>query len=189
MGGNIQLVGQGSPFVIPTPSGGNIESQMTVSGWGGPDVPVCVQSTDVALCSLEIVNVTKADATFCGATDGMITINVSCANNTYTRYSIDNGANYQDSTIFNTLTAGNYFIKIKNDSTNCEISYASNPVVITEPVISLSLNTNPPICSDSTNGSIIITASNGSGTYQYSIDNGFKLVYNGYFCQFRKWHL
>lgn len=48
-------------------------------------------------------------------------------------YSINGGSSYQSSGSFTGLTAGNYNIEIRNDSTGCLITYASNPVVLTDP--------------------------------------------------------
>jgi hypothetical protein len=56
---------------------------------------------------------------------GTIVVNATNAS----EYSVDNGATWQSSTTFNLLAAGSYNIKARNGVT-CEITYASNPVVI-----------------------------------------------------------
>ena len=46
-------------------------------------------------------------------------------------YSKDNGATWQANNVFSLLTAGSYTIKVKDSGTNCEVVYATNPVVLT----------------------------------------------------------
>ena len=64
-------------------------------------------------------------------TNGQITITATGDN---LEYSIDNGANYQPSNIFDNLVAANYTIRVVNTLTGCDSSYANNPVVISKPV-------------------------------------------------------
>jgi len=169
---SIYLVGKGSPFVFSNGENDNITSQMTVLGWTMADVPVCVQTAASPICNFGIDLVLYADASHCGAADGTLAIGTSCTG-TLTTYSIDNGATYQSTAEFNNLPAGDYFIKIRNEETNCEITYDQNPVTLEDgQAINFTANTIHPICSDSTNGSITLTANNGSGTYLYSLDAG-----------------
>jgi hypothetical protein len=48
-------------------------------------------------------------------------------------YSKDNGATWQANNVFSLLTAGSYWVKVKDSGTNCETVYASNPLVLTAP--------------------------------------------------------
>ncbi len=169
---SIHLVGEGSPFTFPNGEEDNIISQMTVAGWGSADVPLCVQALGQPLCTLAVQNVTTTDASFCGATDGTITIAASC-DGTFTQFSIDNGRTFQSSPTFTGLSAGNYFIRLFNDSTDCEIIYTANPVVINDSdLITFTATSTAPTCVDSLDGSITFMANNGSGSYLYSIDSG-----------------
>ncbi len=169
---SIALVGDGSLFDFPNDEDDNVTAQMTVAGWGGPDLPVCVQSAPMPICTLGIDGVTVTDVTFCGASDGTITITATCAGD-HTRYSVDNGRSYHANRTFTNLSAGNYFIRLYNDSTDCEVIYNANPVVVNDgAAINFTATAIAPTCADSSNGSITIVASNGSGNFQYSIDDG-----------------
>jgi uncharacterized protein (DUF2141 family) len=84
------------------------------------------------------------------------------------QYSIDNGATFQAGNIFNNLPAGVYQVVIQ-DANGCQ---DTKNVTITEPpALALNLNATTSTCSNS-NGSIDITANGGTGTIQFSIDNG-----------------
>jgi uncharacterized repeat protein (TIGR01451 family) len=62
--------------------------------------------------------------------NGNINITASGSN---LEYSINNGTTWQVSNTFNSLIAGSYTLKIRNTATTCEMSYTSNPVVLTAP--------------------------------------------------------
>ena len=87
-------------------------------------------------------------------------------------YSKDGGVTYQSSNIISGLTAGTYQIMVK-DANNCISSTLPQSVTITQPQLLTSnyssVNVN---CYGSNTGSITITASGGTGTYQYSKDGG-----------------
>jgi len=116
-----------------------------------------------------------ADLSCHNSTNGEIT--VTAAGGTGTKqYSNNNGTSWQASNIFSSLAAGTYQIKIK-DANNCET--AATQVVITAPVqltvasaVKTSYNGADLSCHNSTNGEITVTAAGGTGTKQYSKDNG-----------------
>ena len=114
-------------------------------------------------------------------------------------YSINGGSTYQSSGNFTGLAAGSYNIEIRNDSTGCFTTYASNPIVLTDPpCIEICtdgmdndddglVDCDDPDCYNGFNvnltssdpqlclpGTIDITAnaSGGNGTYIYAWDNG-----------------
>lgn len=107
-------------------------------------------------------------------TTGSIEIIVSGGGGMYT-YSIDGGINYSSTNVFNNLDAGSYTVQVMDDN-----------LCIIDSIIQLNLNTSisidnlvivDPVCDPSTgnisnNGSIVITASGGSSTLEYSIDDG-----------------
>lgn len=68
------------------------------------------------------------------------------------------------------LSAGNYCVTV-TDANGCT---ESDCYVITQPSCNLSVSATPanPNCNGSSDGSIVITASQGSAPYQYSINNG-----------------
>ena len=118
-----------------------------------------------------VSNVGQTNPTQCGVNDGTITITASGASN---EYSIDGGLNWQPSGNFTGLGSGTFNISVRNTDGTCQILYAGNPVILTSPnapsIINIS-STNPTDCGNN-DGSINITATGGSGFYQYSIDSG-----------------
>ncbi len=99
-------------------------------------------------------------------------------NNSHVFYTwIDNinfssGVNYQVSSQFTGLPAGNYNVAVQ-DFNGCIASYSNNPVVITQPdVLALSLTPNNPTTVGGSNGSICVSASGGIAPYTYSTPSG-----------------
>ena len=122
--------------------------------------------------ALAITNVAGVDILCYGGNNGSITITATGGTGAL-QYSINNGTSWQSSNLFGTLVAGNYNIRVK-DANNCEVAYASNPFVINQPaqlVISSVVKTNVN-CNGGNDGSITITATGGTGSLQYTIDNG-----------------
>ncbi len=122
--------------------------------------------------AVAITEVTTTEPLCNGSNEGSITITASGGTGTL-QYSIDNGANWQAGNQFASLTAGDYNITVK-DENDCQTAYANNPVTITEPtaVAITEVTSTEPLCNGSNEGSITITATGGTGTLQYSIDNG-----------------
>ncbi|MBW8049265.1 MAG: T9SS type A sorting domain-containing protein, partial [Cytophagales bacterium] len=121
---------------------------------------------------LSISSEGTTDVTGCnGDSTGTITITANGGTGTL-NYSIDGGATYPDSTgSFIGLSAGNYDIAVQ-DSNGC--TAIGSTVMINEPA-AISINsevpTNVTTCGGS-DGTITITASGGTGTLEYSVDNG-----------------
>ena len=122
---------------------------------------------------INISNVATTNITGChGDTNGII--NISAAGGTGSlQYSIDGGTTWQVSNIFINLAAGSYNIDIK-DANNCAATYASNPVVLTEPdgITISDVSSIDPSCNGFNDGSITITAIGGTGDLRYSINDG-----------------
>ena len=68
-----------------------------------------------------------------GINDGTITIVPDIIPPINLVYSIDNGVNWNTNNVFTGLSAGSYDILVQDTSTGETESYASNPVIITEP--------------------------------------------------------
>ena len=109
------------------------------------------------------------DANCNGANNGNITINANGGTGAL-QYSIDNGATYQTTNTFSSLSPGSYNIVVQ-DANGCTTTTTAN---ITEPTAVVISGT--PVtdinCNGANNGSITINANGGTGTLQYSIDNG-----------------
>jgi len=140
-----------------------------------------------------IIDATPTNPTNCpAANNGTIVINATGDN---LEYSIDGGATYQSSNIFNNLTAGNYAIYVINTLTGCEDNLPSSSVTLNAPgcteicddnidndgdgqvdcadgdcgqPIVTSVDLNDPTCPVMNNGSIVINATGSN--LEYSIE-------------------
>jgi gliding motility-associated-like protein len=109
---------------------------------------------------------TTATNALCNGGNGTITINSPTAANI--EYSIDGGAAWQTSPVFN-APAGNYTVLARIIGSLCG---GSTTATVTEPaVLLLSGTTSDANCANNT-GSITLTAAGGTPAYEYSIDNG-----------------
>lgn len=107
-----------------------------------------------------------------GAADGRIEfINLSSSTIDY-EFSVDNGTTWQTSPVFSNLGQGIYTPQIRHAGDDlCKTTL--DAVEITEPAeLTATASIEPVTCYSGSNGSITIHALNGSGVYQYSIDNG-----------------
>ncbi len=123
------------------------------------------------------VSATVTNVLCLGGSDGTIDVSATGGTPGY-EYSIDNGTNYQASANFAGLAAGSYTIKVIDDN-GCVKAYASNPVVITEPASAVSISSavgSNLLCNNGADGSILVTATGGTGAYEYSADNGVTWV-------------
>jgi hypothetical protein len=116
------------------------------------------------------VTVAKTDIATCfGANNGSLTATASGGAGSY-RYSADNGVTYQTSAQFTGLHASSYTVVV-TDADGCQSTPQST--TITQPMpLSISISQTDVGCSGSNTGSLTITASGGTGPYQYSNDNG-----------------
>lgn len=124
---------------------------------------------------LVLDTILRTDVNTCyGEATGSITVNahggVSPLLYSYTKIGIYTSP-YQQSNIFNNISAGPYFVNIK-DQNGC--SYTSYSFYIFEPeIVKIEKDTFSNItCFGANDGFIKITATGGVGNYQYSIDNG-----------------
>ncbi len=127
----------------------------------------CQGSHPVIIGEPPVLNAaTNTTAVVCnGQNDGIITVTASGGVSPY-QYSIDGGATWQSSNIFN-VAAGTYSIRIR-DFNNC---ITIQPATVTEPLVltANSVNTDAS-CDGGNDGIITITANGGNSGYQYSID-------------------
>jgi hypothetical protein len=146
------------------------------------DANNCTVTTNVTITAPTMVAINSASKTLYNgsdlscynSTDGEITITASGGTGTL-QYSNDNGSNYQGGNVFSALVAGTYTLVVK-DANNCTVS---SVVTITAPsAVSISSATKTLYngaelsCYNSTDGEITVSASGGTGTLQYSNDNG-----------------
>ncbi len=121
---------------------------------------------------IEITDVLIENISCNGLNDGVINITASGGSGIL-NYSIDNGTNWQSTSLFENLPASDYHIKIK-DEHDCELIYENNPITITQPeAVNLDeLIITDVQCNGADDGIIDITGSGGTGNLSYSIDNG-----------------
>ena len=131
------------------------------------DAAGCSRSTVITLTQPQeaVFSTSSTPATCNGLANGKVQVtSVSGGTGNFT-YSI-NGNYYQSSNTFVGLGANTYTIYIK-DAAGC---ISSTTQTVTEPaVVSAAAATTAAHCNGSYDGSIVITAIGGSGTYQYSI--------------------
>ncbi len=119
---------------------------------------------------LSISSVTPTDVTGCNG-DATGSIEITAIGGTAPlSYSIDNGVNWQANSTFAMLSADAYDIIVK-DLNNCSVTYAGNPLILTEPTeVSISnISSNDETCVGAADGDVTITASGGTGDLFYSV--------------------
>ena len=111
----------------------------------------------------------------CVSSDGSITINATGGNGIY-NFSIDGGANFQLSNVFNGLNSGNYSIIV--DAGNCQVD-TNVSINSTLPPAFNNISQNNISCFGLSDGSINVTGTAGDGgPYLYGL-NGSSPASNG----------
>jgi len=106
--------------------------------------------------------------------DGSISIDAAGA----TQFSVDGGATFQGINAFTNLCAGNYDIMVEN-AIGCQ---ATSSTVLNDPLaLSYAAALTDVLCSGQCTGEIDVTVSGGTGTLQYSNDNGVTFGLNNVF--------
>jgi len=144
-------------FNITVIDSNNCSADTTITVEATPEPDFNVATTDIA----------------CGGTGdtGTITINVTNANGNSLRYSIDGGATYENSNVFNDLIAGDYEVIVEYTLGTAVCNTDPQTVTINEnTAISGTAELAAPFtCTN--NGTIIVTGvTGGVGPYTYSID-------------------
>jgi gliding motility-associated-like protein len=154
------LAASGYNIVVEDANGCQNTATQSVSSNGGPNVS----------------NVSSADPTCNGGSDG--SINITASGTATLQYSIDGGSTFVSTSTFSGLSDGSFNVMVE-DGNGCQTSGGN--ITITEPaLISISSTSSNENCGNS-DGSISITASGGTGTLQYSIDGGSSFQSNGVF--------
>ncbi|MCY7293477.1 MAG: hypothetical protein LH615_14970, partial [Ferruginibacter sp.] len=126
-------------------------------------LPNFIKNYTGQFCGYVKANYTRA--TLCGGND--ITINVTANFGTLPyQYSL-NAVQFQTSNIFSNVVAGNYTITIKDAASNIRKITLNIPAIA-----KLTLNTSNKVDSDCgfSNGSILLSPSNGTAPFEYSKD-------------------
>ncbi len=118
-----------------------------------------------AALALTVTSQTNVTGCF-GEATGSVTVNATGGNASY-EYSIDGGA-FGTAATFSNLVAGTHIITVK-DGKNCQ---AQQTITITQPPLLqiTSLNQVNPTCNGSTDGSIAVKVSGGTGSFTFNIN-------------------
>jgi hypothetical protein len=179
----------GSISVQASGGTGSFEYQLDNNGWGtspnflnlaAGNYTVHVRNDD-GTCAISqnasvnapsapsIDSVNPSDPTACGVTDGEITINASGGTGSY-EYSL-NGTDWFSDDTFTNLDDNTYDIFVRNDDGTCETQ--GSAVTLSGPQdLTISVTTTDPSACGESDGSITISASGGTGSYEYSVDDG-----------------
>jgi len=118
------------------------------------------------------VTYSTQDVTCFGSQDGLILVEAVGGNGNYEYQLNSNGVQglYQNSNVFEGLAPGSYDIAVR-DSGGCISN--SSPIIISEaPPLVLEYTTTSTSDATTADGIIALTATGGTGPYQYSIDGG-----------------
>jgi len=130
------------------------------------NVPVSISQPSSSLSG----NISGQTNVLCfGESTGIVTVAGSGGTPTY-EYSLDGGA-YQASGTYGTLAQGSYLVTVR-DANLCTFDV---PVTITEPASAVSGNITSltdVACFGESTGSVTISGSGGTPTYEYSLDGG-----------------
>ncbi len=169
--GNFGGLAPGSYFVRVKNSNGTC-----IVTWSGNPVQIGGHTAPA------IIAVQTIDVSDCGLTDGRITVAANPGEGGIL-YSVNDGSTWSTSPIFANLSGGTYTVKVKNSNGTCIVPFAQNPVIINQPIAPVFLNvmsTNVSDCNLS-DGKITISAQQGNGAVQYSIDDGITWSSSGNF--------
>jgi hypothetical protein len=113
------------------------------------------------------VNITHASSP--SANDGEITININSGLSPF-EYSINGGQSFQSSNAFSDLSTGSYVVLVQGGVEDC--FYEETVVIEACALTSVDISSIDASSVVSTNGSIEINPTSGTGPYLYSIDGG-----------------
>jgi len=119
-----------------------------------------------------IDSVSSDNVSDCGLTDGAIRIYATAVSGAL-EYSSDSGSTWQATSVYNSLSDGNYDIAVRYSNATCRVNNSSE-ITITAPVLPIIdsvIKTNVISCLLA-DGSITIAATGTTGVLNYSIDGG-----------------
>ena len=118
--------------------------------------------------------VTATNVTCFGAGDGIINITAPTGGYGTYEYSIDGGANWFASGLFNALAPATYDVRIRDAAHIACVTVLNNTLSIGEPaILDANVNSTNVTCFGANNGTITVTSPTGGyGTYEYSRNGG-----------------
>lgn len=118
--------------------------------------------------SISGINVTPVSCN--GGNNGAINITAT-GGQTSLEFSIDSGVTYQGSNTFAGLTAGTYYVFVR-DAFGCIVPYGSATVVSEPTALTIALDSTDASCANVNDGTITVTAGGGTPPYSYSLNGG-----------------
>lgn len=117
--------------------------------------------------------VITAHVTDCNTPNGSFTFTNTTGGSGVYEFSIDGGVNWSSNASRTGLIAGNYAIMIRDQQTpTCIRNLGTVTINPPTPIVASATKTDVTICRGRNNGTISITASGGTGNFDYSIDAG-----------------
>lgn len=120
--------------------------------------------------TLKITSVDITDVSCLGKQDGALTIHTTGGTGDI-QYSNNNGTDFTTSPDFTTLLQGEYIL-VARDANNCLSETHPVELTITDTVRITGVTATDATCLGVDNGSLSVTASGGTGVFQYSTDGG-----------------
>lgn len=108
------------------------------------------------------------NAASCGNNNGSVTVSTPSGGTPPYQYSIDGGATWQSSNVFNGLAVGAYTIKVKDAPAACTIDIPVN--VVSAGNLATTVASAATACTGVNNGSITISSAAGTGPYTFKLD-------------------
>jgi gliding motility-associated-like protein len=124
--------------------------------------------------TVEITSLVTTDVTCLGRTDGTITITAEGGTGVF-NYSTNGGLTFDNSPVASDVAAGEYEV-IVTDENDCASETYPVTLSVDDTVAIETLNAINPNCLGVDNGTLEITASGGSGIYEYCADGGTNFV-------------
>ncbi|MFM7328496.1 MAG: hypothetical protein ACKO3B_07165, partial [Bacteroidota bacterium] len=143
------------------------------------DANACTTTASVTISSPAgpTFTFTKIDLACNGAGTGAVTISAT-GGTAPLEYSSNNGSTFQAGATFSSLSAGAYALLVK-DAAGCTITGSAT---LTEPAAIVPTATaSSTTCNGTADGGITVTATGGTGAYQFSSDNGATFQNGGTF--------
>ena len=160
-GDGIQFNGVEGTYTIT-----RLSDDVIVSALGNPDFG---NELEVEFCADFMCMITgdffSVNESAAGAEDGSVTVQPLNGSAPY-QYSIDGGATFQTSNVFNNLAADTYDIII-TDANDCSATITTEIALCN---LSVSVEVSPSDNSNADNGVITITAAGENGDFMYSLD-------------------
>ncbi len=122
-------------------------------------------TTLVAPSEPVITSIIPTPATDCNLADGQITINTSPAT---LQYSIDNGINWSNNRLFTGLSPGDYEVAVRRTGSPSCRDYGNVTITAPQPPALSLIETKDADCKGTSTGSILVSASGGSGNYHFN---------------------